>query len=192
MSAPIERVERICQGCGACFLFRPSPSRSDRGKFCSRSCGGKVNSTRHGHTTHTTQSKSYTSYRNMLARCYQPTNERYADYGGRGISVCERWKTSFSAFLEDMGERPDGMTLDRIDGDKDYAPGNCRWATAKSQQRNLKTNVWIEHAGQRLVLADWATQTGLDGQVISYRIRKGWSIEQALCTPARQKPSPPT
>lgn len=83
-------------------------------------------------------SQTYNSWKAMRARTCAPTNPRYADYGGRGITVCARWRDSFAAFLEDMGERPADRTLDRIDNDGNYEPGNCRWATASEQQANQR------------------------------------------------------
>lgn len=83
---------------------------------------------------------TYWSYRGMLKRCYLPTNPKYEHYGARGISVCERWRESFGAFVEDMGEKPDSLTLDRIDNDGDYEPGNCRWTTYSQQNLNRRPN----------------------------------------------------
>lgn len=80
----------------------------------------------------------YNSYHEMVARCTRPTHPRYADYGGRGITVCERWRSDFWAFVSDMGERPPGYSLDRIDNDAGYSPGNCRWATPAEQRANRR------------------------------------------------------
>jgi hypothetical protein len=123
----------------------------------------------------------YGAWGQMITRCTNPNDKSYPDYGGRGIAVCDRWRNSFEAFLTDMGERPDGMTLDRIDGDGDYEPGNCRWATAAEQQRNRRNSVWLEYAGVGLPLTDWAAALGLNYYTLHNRVTQlGWPAERAL------------
>lgn len=94
----------------------------------------------HGHTVERNPSPTFSSYNAMKARCHNPKNLSFDRYGGRGIRICARWLESFETFLADMGERPVGMTLDRIDGDGNYEPGNCRWTTHGEQVRNQRSN----------------------------------------------------
>ena len=118
-----------------------------RGK--SRSCGCRGVGFSDGRRLHVTHDKSstrtYRSWLHMRARCYNPKTIRYELYGGRGIRVCERWRYDFASFLADLGERPRGMTLDRIDNDRDYEPGNVRWSSAERQQRNTTRSAFEPH-----------------------------------------------
>lgn len=93
---------------------------------------------RHGHSSKTYRSPTYKSWQAMIARCTLEKHPAYHRYGGAGIKVCDRWRSRFENFLLDMGERPEGLTIDRIDGRKDYEPGNCRWATYVEQNRNRR------------------------------------------------------
>lgn len=134
----------------------------------------------HGHTCGHTFSPTYSSWTAMIARCTRKSQHSYLNYGGRGIAVCERWSV-FDNFLFDMGERPDGMTLDRIDGNEGYEPGNCRWATSSQQNRNKPCLPHFEHDGKRMTLIGWAEELGLDRKTLQKRIYKlGWPIEKAL------------
>lgn len=139
----------------------------------------------HGHTTHKTQSPTYTTYQNMIRRCHYPGHAKFHAYGGKGIQVCDRWRESFVNFLADMGERPNGMTIDRRDGLQGYFPDNCRWATPKEQQSNIKTNVRLTFDGRTQCLASWANEVGLTPTLLAWRVRHGWGLAEALNTPAK-------
>lgn len=128
---------------------------------------------------------TYRSWISMRQRCQNQRLRQYADYGGRGIRVCERWQV-FENFYADMGERPEGCTLDRIDGNGNYEPGNCRWAPPKTQSRNWRNaNHRITYAGETLTLAEWSERVGIEHHTLQYRLRQGWTAEAALTTPVR-------
>lgn len=93
---------------------------------------------RHGHASNGELSPTYRTWRSMMLRCDHPSQDSYQYYGERGITVCDRWRDSFESFLADMGERPDGKSIDRVDVNGNYEPGNCRWATASEQRRNQR------------------------------------------------------
>lgn len=122
----------------------------------------------------------------MRTRCLNPKSEGYAEYGARGITVCARW-ASFEAFLLDMGERPAGTTLDRRNNDRGYEPGNCRWATMSEQENNKRVNVFIEHDGLRLTVAEWAAKTGIGYQTLRKRVEAGWSAARVVGEPAQRR-----
>jgi len=115
----------------------------------------------------------------MLSRCQNPNFPKYPQYGGRGIQVCERW-LSFETFLSDLGERPEGKTLDRLDVDGDYEPANCRWATVDEQARNKTNSAVITIDGMTKNLTDWARFSGVNHQAISWRIAHGWEPRKAV------------
>jgi len=143
---------------------------------------------KHGHAGNE-QHPLYTVWAQMLSRCSCPTANGYERYGGRGIKVCERWRTSFEDFLADMGPRPTPRhTLDRFpDNDGDYEPGNVRWATPAEQNRNKRSNRLLTHDGVTRCLTDWATTTGLSAGTITMRLQLGWTVADALSEPAHPK-----
>ena len=153
----------------------------------SRSCGclrdelASARSRTHG----LSKSAEYKVWAGIKRRCLNRNDPSYPDYGGSGVTVCQRWADSFEAFLEDMGCRPTPRhTIDRIKNSKGYEPGNCRWATRAEQNRNKKNNRLITFRGVTLVSAQWARRTGIDRATIEYRLDNGWSVERALTTPA--------
>jgi len=128
----------------------------------------------------------YPTYNNMIQRCYNQERPDFHNYGGRGISVCESWKSNFWEFVKDMGERPEGMTLDRTNNDGPYSPENCVWSTRKTQGRNQRTNNLIEAFGETKTRADWSEdpRCSVDYFTIRYRIDAGWDPEDAITTPS--------
>ena len=124
-------------------------------------------------------SKTYKVRHNMLQRTTNKRNTRFANYGGRGISVCDRWK-KFENFLADMGECEVGKTLDRRNNDGNYEPGNCRWSTLKEQNNNTRWNHLVSWRGETRTVSQWATVTGICANTLLYRIRRGWTTERAL------------
>ena len=145
----------------------------------------------HGHTKHDEQpTPTYMSWGLMRGRCLNPKDTNFANYGGRGIRVCERWN-SFPLFLEDMGERPRGTTLDRIDDNGHYEPGNCRWATPKEQSNNKRTNRLVTAGGKTLSIAQWAELSGLGWSTISLRLKRGIPADIAVSAPPKRSTGVP-
>lgn len=119
----------------------------------------------------------------MRQRCQNASDNGYADYGGRGITVCERWE-SFAHFLTDMGKRPAGKnSIDRIDNRGNYEPVNCRWANDIEQANNRRRNRILEFQGQRRTVSQWAQQTGLSQKALRNRLQMEWPVERILTEP---------
>lgn len=159
----------------------------------SKSCGCKRNEllstarTRHGESRRGHRSPEYIAWWSMVARCCNPGHTSYADYGGRGISVCESWRISYEAFLHDIGRRPSKKhSLDRIDVNGNYCLENCRWATHTQQCRNRRSNTFVECFGERRTIVEWSEVTGLSRLLIANRLRAKWDAERALSEPPRK------
>lgn len=129
------------------------------------------------------RSPLYSIWNSMKQRCCNPKTKAYASYGGRGITVCDRWNNDFSAFREDVGEPPTPQhSLDRIDNDDGYRPGNVRWATRTEQARNRRTNRLIEWHGVTKTLVEWGEITGITSDVLSARLKAGCDVNEAMTT----------
>lgn len=154
-----------------------------------RSCGclQREVSRTHGHASGGRQTPIYQAWRNMIKRCTCPNNVGFAYYGGRGITVCKRWRNNFEVFLADMGEPPKGMTLDRKNNNLGYFPANCRWTTPKEQSRNRRNNRLLTWNGRTQCLIDWAKEVRLPLTCLFMRLSYGWSVDKALSTTKRMR-----
>lgn len=131
----------------------------------------------------------YSTWRHMIDRCENPKDDSYYWYGARGISICAEWRNSFAAFVQYLGPKPSSEhTIDRIDNDGNYEPGNVRWATREQQNRNKRNNHWIEIAGRNLLQADWAKIGGMLDGTLHTRVKVfGWDPEKAVTTPVKRR-----
>lgn len=136
----------------------------------------------HGHASGV-MSKTYRTWAGMKARCQNPNEPGFRKYGARGITVCNRW-LKFENFLVDMGVKPHGLSIDRINNSGDYGPTNCRWATIKEQNRNKSGLHVITFDGKTQLLQDWADSLGIKPHALIERLRN-WPIDQALTQPKR-------
>lgn len=166
--------------CGNTKIARAS--HLQRGEVSSCGCFQQENRSLHkpGLSHGQSRSATYGSWAAMKARCEYKKHPAFNSYGGRGITVCSQWRDSFETFLADMGERPEGMTLDRIDVNQGYSPGNCQWATPKQQGVNRRNNRFIVLGDVSATVGDWAKRTGIGASTIRERLKRGWSIERAL------------
>jgi len=116
----------------------------------------------------------------MKKRCYNKNNDHYHRYGGRGIKVCDEWLNSFECFLSDMGNKPIGSSIDRIDNDGDYSPLNCRWGYPASQRKNATRTRYIEYIGKKQVISDWAKELNIPYYTLIRRLNDGISISEVV------------
>lgn len=165
--------------CGKEFISIISEIKSERTKSCGclRDLKSKERATKHG----LNRTPEVMIFEAMKGRCYNKNNKAYKNYGGRGIKICDRWleEDGVQNFLKDMGNKPTkNHSIDRIDNNGDYSPENCRWVERGIQNRNKRSNVFIEYEGKRLCIADWCKETGLDKETIRRRLKSNLPPEE--------------
>lgn len=154
------------------------------------SCGclvKEINSARaiHGHARNQRPTGTWHSWQSMLRRCFNSERPEYKDYGGRGITTCDRWLISFNNFLADMGDNPEGLSFGRKDNNGNYEPGNCKWENAEEQANNKRTNRLITIDGEIKTVSQWARSIGVNPDAIFCRLRRGASDHEAITKPFR-------
>ena len=178
---------RMCVCVCRCGLHgRVSCSNLRRG--LSLSCGCLANEMRLERGRAASRTPEYMIWQQMKDRCFNPRNPYYSDYGGRGITVCERWRLSFRDFISDVGRRPNAtLSLDRYpNNDGNYEPGNVRWATKAEQPSNTRRTPLFEIDGIALTVSGWADAKGINRVTVHNRLRKGFTLLRALTTPVKQ------
>jgi hypothetical protein len=139
---------------------------------------------KHGHAQRNHHTPTYRAWSSMKTRCYNPKHKYYKYYGGRGIVVEDpRWldkRYGFKNFMTDMGEKPTGLTLERINNNKGYCKANCRWATRKEQANNIRSNRILEFNGEKKTIAQWGEALGIPCQTLMYRLNVGKPTEEVL------------
>jgi hypothetical protein len=173
--------------CGNKTLACSSALNSGHKKSCG--CLARINLALSRITHGKSKTREYSIYCGMLARCYNRNKKIYRRYGGRGISVCKRWRHSFNNFLADMGNLPTpNHTLDRINNDGNYKPSNCRWATMAEQCKNRRTSIKITYNGETKILSDWAKLLGFNQTTLKQRIVKlHWPTKRAFTTKPKKQ-----
>lgn len=172
------RWECLCK-CGLKSIVYGSSLKN----FITKSCGcyAKDPSSKANLTHGMTKTRTWRVWSGMKTRCDNKNNDNYKYYGGRGITYCERWE-SFGNFYKDMGERPYGMTLDRINVNGNYEPGNVKWSSPKEQANNRRRNHFISYKGETKTLTEWSRKLGISTRGLTMRINK-WGIEEAFTRP---------
>lgn len=133
-----------------------------------------------------TETPEHRSWRKMIDRCENPNSHNYSYYGGRGIRICKRWRKSFETFLLDLGNRPtNGYSLDRIDCNGDYRPGNVRWSNCIDQANNRRSSVRLTYKGATKTIADWADELNMKYTTLHNRLKLGWTIDLCFTTPVK-------
>lgn len=170
--------------CGNIVIRERTNLNSNR--MCSCGCYRKIQNKKHGLWSY--DNKLYAVWQTMKARCLRKTNEKYKDYGGRGITICDEWKNDFVAFNNWAlaNGYKEGLSIDRIDNNGNYEPCNCRWITNAEQARNKRNNVFIEFNNETHCIVEWAEILNVNYKALHRRLKAGWSIEKAFLTPFKR------
>jgi hypothetical protein len=154
------------QSCGCKRFKHRSTPKENHGQ--SRAAGGKA-------------TREYMTWSSMLGRCHNQKHKQFGRYGGRGISVCPSWRNSYLSFLRDVGPKPVGpFSLERVDNNGDYAPGNVRWATWKEQASNRRNSRLLTFQGRTMTMKQWAEESGIGYTTLKERLMRGWTLERSL------------
>ena len=189
------RVQWECRcSCGSTILVPTWHLNNNHTKSCGCykaevvSVAAAVANTTHGES-HDHITPEYRSWQAMLLRCNNPASKDFHRYGAIGVSVCQRWQNSYEAFLQDMGRRPSlRYSIDRFPNNNgNYEPGNCRWADSIQQSRNRRNTIILTLDGVAKTIPEWAEDLGISYEIIIGRIRRGWTVEEALRTPHKQR-----
>lgn len=156
-----------------------------QGHSTSCGCYGRARAIEATKTHGMTNSRTYKSWDQMRQRCHNSKHHAFHNYGGRGIGICKEWD-DFLVFLRDMGERPEGRSLDRVDNLRGYSPDNCKWSTSKEQNSNTRRTRVITYNNESLSLSGWASRLGTKCATINARIRNGWKLEDAITQPIKE------
>lgn len=181
-----KRHKWVCQ-CDCGRLKRVTYTCLVNGGTKSCGCLRKETAARLGRS-HAKPGRRTVEYRTWIAikgRCYNPNHQDFPDYGGRGVRVSDDWLCSYEQFLHDMGRRPEGTSIDRIDVNGGYSADNCRWSTLETQMNNRRNTSYLEHEGLRLPLGEWTKRVGINKACIVQRLNHGWSTADALSTEVR-------
>lgn len=178
--------------CGKVTVVRTISLRAGDTRSCGclsdevrRSTASKACRITHGQT----KTREYRIWQGMLQRCTNPNCEEYPIYGGRGIIVCPAWSESFEAFISHMGLRPSPRhSIERLDTNGNYEPGNCRWATPKEQSNNRRDTHYVVFKGERMPIALLADRHSIRQETLRGRLRRGWSLEDAVLEPVKTRP----
>lgn len=163
--------------CGKEKILKTAKLTTGHTKSCG--CLAKTNAVKHN----AVGTKEYITWTNIKARCTNPNNTSYKNYGGRGITIIDTWLNSFENFYNDMGDCPDGFSIERVENNKGYNKDNCIWASSKTQSMNRRSNFIVSYKGEEKPLKQWCDDLKLDYKKVFARIRQlNWSIEKALST----------